>query len=161
MIVKFDDQGNITGIRKIGSKKLELSTVDANNNMLYVENDLVEYIDCYFVSNNEVILRDNWEEVKLRVEAELAGSFVSDNGVVVPSEVTPVQARLALLNAGIYEDALTSLESLTGSEKNRAMIEWEYASTIKRDNYFISVIGSQLNLSDAEIDNLFIAASKL
>jgi hypothetical protein len=40
-------------------------------------------------------------------------------------------------------------------------IEWEYASEIERNNALISEMQSQIGLTDAHVDELFIEGSKL
>jgi hypothetical protein len=42
-----------------------------------------------------------------------------------------------------------------------AQIEWEYAGTVHRDHGLVSQIGPALGLTSAQIDALFVAASKL
>lgn len=80
-----------------------------------------------------------------------------ENGV--PSIVSPYQARIALLNAGLLErvEALMS----DPSTPQAAKIAWEYATEWDRSSDFISSLGPSLGLTDADIDNLFIAASKV
>ena len=45
--------------------------------------------------------------------------------------------------------------------KEAALIEWEYSSEVQRHNGFVSVIGPALGMTEEQIDDLFIAASKL
>lgn len=76
--------------------------------------------------------------------------------VAVPDSITARQARLVLLNKGFLDE----VETLVAS--NRAwQIEWEYASEIERNNALISEMQSQIGLTDAQVDNLFIEAVKL
>lgn len=79
----------------------------------------------------------------------------------VPAVVTPLQARLALLESGLYQKSIDYLNSLSGNDKTRAEISWEYATTIKRDNYFIKVVAEGLGLSVSDVDDLFILANSL
>ena len=71
--------------------------------------------------------------------------------------VTPRQARLALLEAGLLDTIETKLRG-----KNKAIqIAWDYATEINRDDPLITAIAQELNLTDAAIDLLFKnAASK-
>lgn len=77
--------------------------------------------------------------------------------VVVPASVTPRQARLALLGAGL----LATVESQIAALPQAAQIEWEFANTIDRGSGLISALGGALGLDDAAIDALFIAAATL
>ena len=70
--------------------------------------------------------------------------------------ITPRQARLKLLEVGLLDE----LEAIITT--NRAwQIEWEYATEVKRDSPLIGAVTSQAGLSETDIDQLFIEASKL
>lgn len=73
----------------------------------------------------------------------------------IPQVVTPRQARIALLNAGL----LDNVEAAIAAYPRAAQIDWEYAIEIRRDNAMIASMASTLGLSDTDIDNLFIAAA--
>lgn len=72
-----------------------------------------------------------------------------------PSSVTMRQARLALLSNNIL-DKVDSM--LTSSESK---INWEYATEVYRNSTLVSEMQTALNLTDEQVDNLFIEASKL
>ena len=74
----------------------------------------------------------------------------------VPSVITPRQLRLALLEATLLDE----VEAMVVT--NRAMgIWWEYSLDIKRNNKYIISAGLDLNLTEKQVDDLFIGASKL
>lgn len=75
--------------------------------------------------------------------------------------VTMRQARLALLGAGLLGDAEAALNALPSPAKEAALIEWEYASAVERGSPLITSMAGALNLDDAALDALFIAASAL
>lgn len=79
----------------------------------------------------------------------------------VPQSVTMRQARLALLAAGKLTHVKTAIDALPEPQKSAAQIEWEYGSVVNRNSEFVEVLGKLLGLNSDEIDNLFIAASKL
>ena len=79
--------------------------------------------------------------------------------VEVPESVTPYQARIALLEAGLL-DQLTDLMN-DPSTPTAAKIAWEYATVWMRNSVFITSLGPSLGLSEADIDNLFIAAAQV
>lgn len=65
--------------------------------------------------------------------------------------VTPRQARLALLDAGLLDTVETKIKG-----KNRAFqIAWDYATEINRDDPLIATIAKELSLTDAALDLLF------
>ena len=73
------------------------------------------------------------------------------------ASVTPRQARLALLGAG----ALDQVEAAVKAAGGATLITWEYASAFERHDPLITAIGSQLNMSEAQIDALFAQAATL
>ena len=79
----------------------------------------------------------------------------------VPSSVSARQARLALLGAGLLGDVEAALNSLSSPEKEAALIEWEYATEIRRDSPLVVSVAVGLGLSCEQIDQLFIAGDGL
>jgi hypothetical protein len=75
----------------------------------------------------------------------------------VPQSVTPRQARLALLANGLLDQVTASVNSAGGA----TLITWEYASVFLRTDPLITSIGAALNLTDAQIDALFVQAATL
>lgn len=81
---------------------------------------------------------------------------MEEQGVVVPKSITMRQARLYLLS----KDLLDNVEALVSTNK-AWQIEWEYANEVFRTNQLIGALQNQLNLTDTQVDNMFIQASKL
>lgn len=79
----------------------------------------------------------------------------------IPRSITPRQARLALLNAGLLAQVATALDSLPSPDKEAAKIEWEYATTIERDSAWVANLGSALELTEKQVDDLFLQAIQL
>ena len=79
----------------------------------------------------------------------------------VPQQVTMRQARLALLQAGLYTTVNSTIANLTGDVGDAARIEWEYSQTVQRRYPLIETLSSLLNLSDEQLDALFIQAAQL
>ena len=75
----------------------------------------------------------------------------------VPHQVTMRQARLALLRAGLLDDA----EAIIAAAGREAMMEWEYATVVDRSNPAVAAVQQQESLTDAQIDDLFREAAKL
>jgi hypothetical protein len=73
------------------------------------------------------------------------------------SSVTPRQARLALLNAGL----LSQVQAAVGASEEATKISWDFATVINRDDPLIIAIGSALDLSSEQIDALFESAATL
>ena len=74
----------------------------------------------------------------------------------VPSSITMRQARLYLYSI----DRLEDIEAIVQTRKDW-QIEWEYASEVERSSLLISILKDKLELSDIEVDDVFIEASKL
>lgn len=75
--------------------------------------------------------------------------------------ITPRQARLALLQAGLLSQVDPAINSLESPAKETAQIEWEYATSIERSSEWINQLGGALGLDATGIDDLFKTASKL
>ena len=80
----------------------------------------------------------------------------------VPWEsITPRQARLALLQAGLLSQVDIAINSLESPAKEMAKIEWEYATSVERSSEWINQLGGALGLDENGIDDLFKTASTL
>jgi len=77
--------------------------------------------------------------------------------VVVPQSVTMRQARLQLLAI----DKLTDVETAVAGMGAEAQIAWDYSSMVERDHALVVPVQQLLGYTDAQMDELFIAAAKL
>ena len=76
--------------------------------------------------------------------------------IIIPQVITMRQARLQLLEVGLLDDVEASI-----ALDRKSQIEWEYASEVYRQSTLIESIKETMNLTDKQIDDMFIAASKL
>jgi hypothetical protein len=114
----------------------------------------------------------------LRADSELMGSSLEeyeefllswiasyipppDKPTTIPQSITPRQARLALLGAGLLSQVESALQGLPEPDRTVALIEWEYATLIERGSAWIAGLGAALGLDAAQIDELFISAANL
>lgn len=81
--------------------------------------------------------------------------------VPVPQSVTMRQARLALHAAGLLSSVDAAIASMQEPTKTAAAIEWEYASAVERNAGLVPAMAAALGMSEADIDDLFIAAAAL
>ena len=123
------------------SKMLEKRIVMNDNK--YVEFDGLKDIPQATVALAEI--------EKVKMERELS----------IPKSITARQAKLALLQIGKLADVTAAISKLESPIKEQVEIEWEYAADIYRNNGFIDTLGAALGLSDAQLDDLFLQASKL
>ena len=101
------------------------------------------------------------EIVSFAVQHGWVKTFQDVSTRVVPGKITMRQARLALLAAGKLNEVALAINLLGDVAKEAAQIEWEYSSEVQRHNGFVSLIGPALCMTEEQIDDLFIAASKL
>ena len=76
--------------------------------------------------------------------------------IIIPQVITMRQARLQLLEVGLLDD----VEALVALDR-KSQIEWEYASEVYKQSPLIKAVKGALNLTDKQIDEMFIEASKL
>ena len=79
----------------------------------------------------------------------------------VPKAVTMRQARLALLGAGLLQSVTDAVAAMPGIEGDAARIEWEYAQEVRRDSVLVATLGNVMQMTDAQLDALFIEGDKL
>ncbi len=111
---------------------------------------------------SESALADNWIESNT---AKIGDSYADGvfttpaAAAVAPQSVTSVQALTALHNAGL----LASVETLMANSQTDplAVIAYQRATSFRRNSPFIVAVGSAMNLTEAQIDALFIAASQI
>ena len=81
-----------------------------------------------------------------------------------PSALTVVsmrQARLALLEAGLLDQVEAALAAIEDPlMRQRAQIEWEYATEVRRDSPWVGAIADALALSPDAFDQLFADAGR-
>ena len=75
---------------------------------------------------------------------------------VVPRSITPLQSKLQLLEVGLLDD----VDVMIATDR-KVQLYWEYASVIERDNDVLLLMAGQLGLTEDQLDELFINASKL
>ena len=75
--------------------------------------------------------------------------------------VTPRQARLAMLGAGLLSSVESAISAMSDPEKTQAKIVWEYATEIRRDDALLNSLATTLDLTSAQVDALFAAAALL
>lgn len=79
----------------------------------------------------------------------------------VPLSVTMRQARMALFQQGLLDQVSAIIAGMPSPDKEAATIEWEYSQTVERDRPLVMFLGSQLGLTNEQVDQLFITAATL
>lgn len=70
--------------------------------------------------------------------------------------VTMRQARLALIQAGLYAQVQTA-----AAADPTTQVWWDYSDTVERANPILNAVASQLGLTSAQVDALFKTAATL
>lgn len=77
--------------------------------------------------------------------------------------LTARQFRLGLVDSGYAPFQVTQAIAAmpAGPDKERAQIEWEYATTFNRMHPLIATVAAALGLSDEQVDAMWLAAASL
>ena len=70
--------------------------------------------------------------------------------------ITPLQAKLQLHKLGMLDE----VEAMVAND-TEVRLYWEYALVIERNHPVLQSVVQQLGLTDAQVDEMFAAASKL
>lgn len=79
----------------------------------------------------------------------------------VPRVVTMRQARLALLQQGLLQRVNDFVAALEGDTGQAARIEWEYSQEVWRDKALVRLLTPALELTEQQVDDLFVLAKTL
>jgi hypothetical protein len=76
---------------------------------------------------------------------------------------TQRQIRLWLLSQGITGEALRTMIGAMpdATQREAALIEFEYATEYRRDHPLVTMFGTELGLTEEQIDDAFVAATNL
>ena len=77
--------------------------------------------------------------------------------IPIPTTVSMAQAQLALFAAGHLDE----IEAAVVNMPREAQILWKKANTVQRGDPLVAQLAAFLNLDEAALDALFLAASKL
>lgn len=121
------------------------------------------YIEVY--DNDELTSRlpktnDTYNTVEL-----MLGSLQPVPDVVkpgnIPNEVSMRQARLALLQFGLLDTVNALIAAMPDITGEAARIEWEYATSVKRDSQLVNNLMPYLGVDEDQIDTLFSLAGSI
>lgn len=115
----------------------------------------------YAVVGLNVPLPDDFVEITDAEAAAIRAALIAAQPVVIPTKVTMRQARLALLNAGLLQTVNNAIAAMPSPQGDAARIEWEFSSEVHRNQPLVMSLAPALNMTDAQLDQLFIDAAKL
>jgi hypothetical protein len=117
----------------------------------------------YYKQNNEIYAyeldgsQDHLIGDKVAMTAEEVEAHINPPIVAtIPQSVTPKQARLALLGAGLYDSVNLAVKANPAHE-----IYWEYALEVKRDDALLIELSTALGITSEQLDDLFVVGSEL
>lgn len=114
------------------------------------------------MNDNKYVEFDTSKEVpSANIRTAEALKAEKERELSIPKSITTRQVRLALLQIGKLADVIAAIANLQSPMKEQVEIEWEYANEVLRTNQLIPALQQSLGLSDSDIDNMFIEASKL
>lgn len=112
------------------------------------EKILNEYTGCYMIQNDNARVGLIWNKN--------TKEFI--NPYILNRVITPYQMRSVLVEYEIYDDVIAMIEASTDQ---KLKIAWEYAIEIRRNSPLIAAAGALMNLTEAQIDEMFEEASKI
>lgn len=81
---------------------------------------------------------------------------------IVPEKISKLQLKVQLVMMGydlqLIEDAI---KQLTEPHRTIAMLAWTDATNIHRDNSFITMVAQVLQLTEKQVDQIFIEGEKI
>ena len=87
---------------------------------------------------------------------KIAAYVEPEVSVIIPNSITMRQTRLYLLSLNLLDE----VESFV-SQNKAWQIEWEYASEVQRTNQLIVAMQQELELTNQQVYEMFLEASKL
>ncbi|MDT3722899.1 hypothetical protein [Pseudomonas oryzihabitans] len=79
----------------------------------------------------------------------------------VPIAVSMMQARLAMLDAGVLDKVQTAIDAMVGADGQAARIQWQFAMEVRRDWPLVATLQKSLGLTDKQVDELFLTAAAI
>jgi len=162
---------NFTNIKDLKYSKADNSTIDilascAEYGDIPMTLNIVDTEDLHHFATGtfETVIENDIEvekEVLIPLEEycktlQISAYIEPEIRIIIPTKITMRQCRLYLLS----KDLLDDIETLVSTSK-AWQIEWEYANEVLRTNQLIPAMQSALNLTDIQIDTMFLEASKL
>ena len=97
----------------------------------------------------------DWSTGEKMLREALPGELPEPAPDPIPAVISPYQAHMALLDAGLLADAELAVAAFGPA----AIIAWDKATEWRRDSPTIAAIAEALDLTLGQVDDLFRAAS--
>ena len=79
----------------------------------------------------------------------------------VPEQVSRAQGKAVLVQNNLWKDVLAYVETLQEPDKTMAQIALNDTTHWRRDSPFLNAAADALNITSEQMDDMFIAASKI
>lgn len=79
----------------------------------------------------------------------------------IPESISPAQGQLVLLEMGLVQTVLDSINQLEEPERTKARIAYYSTTEWRRDSPFLCALAQAINLSSEQLDELFIKAAEI
>lgn len=159
-----------------GEIPMTLNLVDTEDLHVFATGKFEVVLEKQIVLEKKIILEDEIEkeiEVSIKKEVEvqkeifipleeycktlkIAPYVVPEIIIVIPESITRLQAKLQLSKIGKFSEAEALIQ-----ENEKARIYWNDANNFLRTDEILKGMATALGLSDAQLDDLFLQASKL
>lgn len=107
---------------------------------------------------------EEWQEaISINANCYENGKFIvkdfrtiePETVVIIPNSVTKLQAKLQLLEIGLLDEVETFIE-----QDRKAKLYWTDSQNFLRTDEILLSMATALGLNDAQLDDLFLEASK-
>ena len=92
-------------------------------------------------------------------EAEAYAYLNPEPVIVIPEQVTRAQGKVALVQAGLFQDVVTYIDNLPEPNRTLAQIAFNETNTWRRSSEWLNQIANELSITQEQLDNLFITAA--
>ena len=167
LIASQDERINCIEITKEEFKELVTNSAQINR----IRDEVKEKIASKYSTEDEIAMlkRDEFDSKKIeylayveeckQIGVKLKEEFgIFEDEDTVPTSITPRQLRMQLTNEGLRQTVETMIKESTDYELKDW---WEYSLIFARSHPILESFASSLNLSDDQVDEMFVAASKL
>lgn len=133
-------------VQSLSSNIPNLESIEPNEDLR------TDFSIVYFDPNTETV------EVGMDMDPQTT-TFSYSSPVYIPNSVSKLQAKVALLQAGLMPQIDAILEDSETSEIVK--LAWNDASEFRRNSLPISTMAGLLNLTEQEVDDLFVLAASI
>ena len=141
----FEKEGNYIGMRGVEPKETDLIGIEAAEENIEKMTNFVKPM----LSKGSIIESATPEEIE---EA---------NKPSVPLEVALWKLKFVLLQMGLEQSVIDSINQLPDPTKTAALYLWNYGTAVDRQSATVDLIKQSVGLNDKQVDDIFIQAESI